>query len=202
MPVADVTLAGTERNGHMPNAALGKSKAIRNGEVVEARKAVTVTPVSLVIQADLSLATWLEQGHHLGRTARASAWWIGDWIAYGNARFGEKYVRAAKKTGYDAQTLMNMSYVASRFEISRRRENLSWSHHAEVAALEPDEQARWLDLAEKERLSVHCLRLELRQAMRSNRRCASPSVDGKDGDAEIGEPVACPACGHEFQIGR
>jgi hypothetical protein len=59
-----------------------------------------------------------------------------------------------------------MVYVASRFEISRRRENLSWSHHAELAAYEPVQQERWLDHAESNRLSV----LALRQALRDHRR--------------------------------
>ena len=42
-------------------------------------------------------------------------------------------------------------WVAHKFEISRRRENLSFSHHAEVTALEPAEQDDWLDRAEAEK---------------------------------------------------
>ena len=38
---------------------------------------------------------------------------------------------------------MNMVYVASRFEVSRRREMLSWSHHAALAALDRDGQELW-----------------------------------------------------------
>ena len=53
-------------------------------------------------------------------------------------------MRASRITGYDVQTLMNMVYVATRFESGRRRERLSWSHHAELAALEPPEQEEWL----------------------------------------------------------
>ena len=47
-----------------------------------------------------------------------------------------------------SQTLANEKYVSSRFEISRRRESLSFSHHSEVAALEPKQQDDWLDKAE------------------------------------------------------
>ena len=53
---------------------------------------------------------------------------------------------------------MNMVYVATRFEAERRRERLSWSHHAELAALEPDDQEQWLTRAEEQRLSVRDLR--------------------------------------------
>ncbi|MEA2420777.1 MAG: hypothetical protein QOE60_2983, partial [Thermoleophilaceae bacterium] len=115
-------------------------------------------------------------------------WWIGDWLHYGNERFGERYVRAARITGYDVQTLMNQAYVASRFEISRRREKLSFSHHAEVAALPAAEQDRWLGRAERASLSVRALRSEVRRAVRGRRGEPTPPPDA----------VVCPSCGHHF----
>ena len=111
---------------------------------------------------------------------------------YGNERFGEKYTRAARITGYDVQTLMNMVYVASRFDISRRRAQLSFSHHAELAALDPDEQDHWLQRAEADRLSVRCLRQELRsqrKALKDSDRLelAAASVDSDE--------IVCSKCG-------
>ena len=38
-------------------------------------------------------------------------------------------------------------WVAGQIEPSRRRDTLSWSHHSEVAALEPKVQDHLLDLA-------------------------------------------------------
>jgi hypothetical protein len=73
---------------------------------------------------------------------------------------------------------MNMVYVASRIDPSRRREALSWSSHAEVASLAPAEQDRWLDRAESERMSVR----RLRHAIKQDRH-------GADGQ------IACPSCG-------
>lgn len=59
-------------------------------------------------------------------------------------------VRAGREDhGHDKQTLMNMVYVASRIDVERRRERLSWSHHAEVAATEREQQEHWLDRAEE-----------------------------------------------------
>jgi hypothetical protein len=117
-------------------------------------------------QGQLTVADWVRQGHWLGALSRASGWWIGDWIRYGNTRYGERYVPAARVTGYDLQSLRNMAYVAGRFEASRRREALSFSHHAELAGLPADEQELWLDRAEANTLSVRSLRSELRQARR------------------------------------
>lgn len=163
---------------------------------------MTLTPVAWRAELDLALEEWLESGRRLGLLGRNVAWWIGDWLRYGNHVYGERYVRAARITGYDAQTLMNMVYVASHFPPTRRRGSLSWSHHAEIAALEPNEQDAWLDRAETERLSVRCLRQELRAQLRGTsaaaeaRLVASHDAPGPD-PAE--EPVVCPTCGHPYE---
>src|SRR5918999_1201697 len=128
-----------------------------------------LSDVSWRAAEDLSFAEWLEQGRRLGLMGRSAGWWIGDWLSYGNHVFGERYVRASRITGYDAQTLMNMAYVASRFDASRRHGKLSWSHHAEIAAMQPSAQDFWLARAESERLSVRCLRDEVRRARRAPR---------------------------------
>lgn len=144
---------------------------------------------------DLSPSDWTNHGRRLGALGRASGWWIGDWLRYGNERFGERYSRAAKITGYDSQTLMNMVYVASRFDFSRRRENLSWSHHAELAALSEGDQERWLDAVERERMSIRCLRQELRREDRMRvapRAEASPPARREPG-------LVCPRCGAVVQ---
>jgi hypothetical protein len=117
-------------------------------------------------QADLSVSDWARQGRWLGALGRASGWWIGDWLRYGNARYGDRYGRAAQVTGYDEHSLRNMAYVAGRFDVPRRREALSFSHHAELASLSPEEQELWLDRAEASVLSVRSLRSELREARR------------------------------------
>jgi hypothetical protein len=150
---------------------------------------------------DMDIAEWIIQGRRLGSIGRAVSWWIGDWVNYGNTRFGEKYSRAARITGYDVQSLMNMAYVAARFSCTRRREGLSWSHHAEVAGLEADVQETWLDRAEKTRLSVHGLRDELRtwraQLWKADESSQPDSRPGSQtGCAD--EHVVCPQCGFKI----
>lgn len=163
---------------------------------------------------DLDIAEWIVLGRRLGAIGRGVAWWIGDWVNYGNAKFGEKYSRAARITGYDVQSLMNMSYVASRFDDSRRRENLSWSHHAELAALPVDSQEMWLENAERDRISVRGLRESVRawRAAQPGARSRPASDAGRprplvvrtDRDPEPGSPrggsgcVVCPQCGYRM----
>ncbi|MGN2638083.1 LmbU family transcriptional regulator [Nocardia takedensis] len=160
---------------------------------------ISVSAVAWEPVAAIECEEWLRHGGRLGTIGRAAAWWIGDWVNYGNIKFGEKYSRAARITGYDVQSLMNMAYVASRFSIERRRERLSWSHHAEVAALEPHAQDQWLLHAEESKLSVRGLREELR----AERRKAAAAEDGETAEASAMEPVeglptaepVCPQCG-------
>lgn len=126
----------------------------------------------------------LRHGRELGRMGRGVPWWLGDWLRYGNARYGERYEQASRITGYDVKTLTKMVYVASRIDPSRRRETLSWSHHAEVAPLAPAEQDRWLERAESERMSARSLRDAIKRAH-------AGTSTGRDQ-----EHVVCPSCGH------
>jgi hypothetical protein len=64
------------------------------------------------------------------------------------------------------QTCANAAAVCRAFEISRRRETLSFSHHETVAALAPAEQDRLLGEADRQGWS----RQELRAAVHSTKR--------------------------------
>jgi hypothetical protein len=88
---------------------------------------------------------------------------------------------------------MNLAYVASRFPVERRRANVSWSHHAELAALPEAEQEAWLDRVERDRLSVRSLREEARRELSRRRRFQRPGTDAVDIHARDGQ--ACPHCG-------
>lgn len=187
-----------------------QADARASGGVAGGCRSVTLTEVAWVARRQLSAGDWVRQGRTLGSLGRAVGWWLGDWLRYGSARYGERYAMAARITGYDKQTLMNMTYVASRFEISRRREGLSFSHHAELAPLPQAEQESWLQRAEEEHLSVRALRSEIRRHDRSgppspHRRAsewAAPARNGGSGGREPNGPmepgIVCPECGHRF----
>lgn len=146
---------------------------------------------------------WVAHGRRLGMAGRHVGWWIGDWLRYGNAAYGERYSRAANVTGYDTQTLMNMVYVASQVDVSRRREALSWSHHAEVAAMAADDQQQWLTRAEQGRLSVRDLREEIRRERRRQPLEAAHLEEAAGAEAPATQEsaaVTCPGCGHVFSV--
>lgn len=142
---------------------------------------------------DMRQSEWLAAGRRLGAIGRCSQWWIGDWIRYGTARWGERYAEAARVTGYDVASLRNMAWVASRFDLSLRSDKLSWSHHVLLAPLAGEEQRRWIERAVSERLSVADLRLELRTADSGGR--AGPASARRQ---SRGQAAVCPHCGHEL----
>jgi hypothetical protein len=161
-----------------------------------ARPSAELTRVGWVPSAEIGLDEWSAVGRRFGEIGRCSQWWLGDWIHYGNARFGERYSRAVKLTGYDAQSLMNMVYVASRFGIYRRRENLSWSHHAALAALDVPDQEHWLTRAVADKLSVADLRIEVRSARRAGARRA----DDPPRQLAVADTLVCPNCGETVPV--
>jgi len=128
---------------------------------------VALAPSSLTIVADLLFEEWTRLGETLKVVHHASLFWLGDWLTYGEQQYGEMYAQAVDVTDYEAGTLRNAKWVASRIELSRRRDNLSWSHHQEVAPLEPDEQDEWMDRAEQGEdgrvWTVRRLRAEIQQ---------------------------------------
>jgi N6-adenosine-specific RNA methylase IME4 len=136
--------------------------------------AFTMTKTGLVVQGAPTFDDWQACGHVLRRIEGAVQLWIGDWLKFGK-RYGETYTQAVEATGMKDQTLMNYAYVASRIEISRRRENLSFAIHAEVAPLEPAQQDRILDRAEHEGLTTRAVRDIVRQEAHASKVAAIES---------------------------
>lgn len=171
--------------------------ALRSRPAGPRQPAGAISKVAWIPHEELGRSEWLSTGRRLGAIGRCSQWWIGDWIRYGTAKWGEKYAEAARVTGYDIASLRNMAWVASRFDISLRSDKLAWSHHVLLAPLEPPEQRRWLERASEERFSVSDLRL----ALRAERECDEESSAD---DAPIGlvekthDAVVCPRCGHKL----
>jgi hypothetical protein len=164
------------------------------------KRHASISGVSWAGSERMEYHDWVLEGRRIGAMGRGSPWWVGDWILYGTVRWGERYSEAVKITGYDVKSLRNMRYVASRFDLSLRRDVLSWSHHALLAALEIEERTDWLDRAVSDKLSVEDLRVELRSARRGG---YSPSASVETSPTECKEPasaVVCPECGHTFQL--
>jgi len=136
---------------------------IRVGEQAFQLGLFDLKPTGLSVRGKPTLAEWERCGIVLRRIEGAVQWWIGDWLNYGEKAYGEKYTDAEALTELERQTLTNYAYVSAHVTISRRRENVSYSVHAEVAPLPPDQQRAILTRAAEEDLTVGEVRAAIRQ---------------------------------------
>jgi hypothetical protein len=121
------------------------------------------TQVGMRFHPRLPFEDWEAIGSRIGLHLNASAWWLGDWLAFGQFKYGRRYKQGIELTGLDYQTLRNYAVVARRFDLPRRREKLSFQHHAELCALTDADQEVWLDRAEANKWSRNALRAALRR---------------------------------------
>jgi hypothetical protein len=140
---------------------------------------------SLSLKASLPLDDWLRVGLHIVRISDSSTWWLADWLIYGRELYPDRYVKAIKDTALDYQTLRNYAWVAGRVSVHRRRANLSFQHHAEVAALPEADQDKWLQEAEEHGWSRNRLRTEMRLASRSARSETKQLVNFRIDDEHV-----------------
>ena len=110
------------------------------------------TPVScgLLLPPDLTLEDWAVVGRALGRQQHALQWRIGDWWNHPGHAYGDRLALVTEDdwTGPAYSTCTNAASVCDKFESSRRRELLTFCHHAEVAHLPPhfaDELLDWCE---------------------------------------------------------
>lgn len=145
----------------------------------------------MLFPQDLSQRSWERIGTGLRELTNSSAWWLADWLIFGEAAYGlRRYREAIERTGLDYQTLRNYAWVARRFEHHRRRDGLSFAHHAEVTRLSPPEQDYWLRRAEQRKWSRNELRRALREGLAAQCLPARILPGGGNGEGGSGNSEA------------
>lgn len=117
-----------------------------------------ITPVGIQFTDNMSIDEWTAIGERLEQHDRNLRWAIGDWLVFGSERFGARAAVIADSLSLSTGSVANAASVCRRVPFERRRPELSFSHHEEVAHLDETGQARMLDLAVKEGLSKSVLR--------------------------------------------
>jgi N6-adenosine-specific RNA methylase IME4 len=98
----------------------------------------------LVIPSGLDFEQWQSIGSRLREIEGAVLWWIGDWLNYGEAKYGETYTQALDATDYSYETLRQAKWVAGQYELCDRSHNLSWLHHRyALSAPDPRTALSW-----------------------------------------------------------
>lgn len=135
-------------------------------------KGIVATRTGLEIPDGSSIEDWATFGKQLCAVNEGIKWCIGDWINFGEAKYGEKYATALSffgkevlgGLGYEYETLRTFASVCGSVALLSRNNKLSFNHHKAVAPMLPQDQAKWLGMALQNEWSVK----ELRQAIKDS----------------------------------
>ena len=158
---------------------------------------VTVSRVGLQVTGKLSVQEWQELAASIGEAASSIAFIVGDWLVYGQSRYGPEaiaekrvsqsaYQTAITATGLDLSTLQNYAYVSRNVPYSLRTERLSWEHHRLMAKLPPGDMKDWIEacVAEEDagrRMSTR----RLRKSLNLGRIATDKDLEPDDSDKGI-----------------
>lgn len=182
-------MGGGDRKGHMviqqPTAKLpGTDPLITPSALSRLDGSVILRKSGLLFARGVAFDRWEVIGQQLLSVTDSTSWWLADWIAYGERIYQDRYREAIQSTSLSYQTLRNYVWIARRFPLSRRHDNLSFGHHAEVAALDPPEQDYWLRKAEEREWSRNQLRNEVRNSLRLREADGAPNTAARGEGAE------------------
>lgn len=111
---------------------------------------VKLTKVGMAFRDDLPHYAWRKMAplfrlahDDLERKSTRIAFALGDWINFGDSKYGEKYAQAVAETGFSEGHLADVASIARKFESSVRTELLHLQHYRTVRAL-PEEDRRLL----------------------------------------------------------
>jgi len=167
-------------SGPRPDLVQEKTMAL---VLVDPQSGASSASARVDLDPSLSFEAWRLLGAGLATGYDASCWSLGDWASFGRARYGRFYRDALFATGLDRATLGEYAAVARRFAPSRRRDDLTFRHHAEVWTVADDDvQDAWLAAAAARRWSWKELHRRLRAA---------------DGPPRPGDDSVVLAAGHD-----
>lgn len=142
-------------------------------------KCFTPTKVGMIVEGEPTVEEWTSVGEAIHQITGSVQWLIGDWLVFGEKKYGETYLPAIEATGMDYGSLRNIKSVAENVQLSLRNDNLSFNHHVAVSALPPEQQREWLERADQDDLSVSDLRKAIRETRLIETRNALPLPSDK-----------------------
>lgn len=118
------------------------------------------TATGYYLRPGLSFDEWQAAGLSLRTMYRSTLLYLGDWLLYGEANYGEDWSQAVD--GYDERTLANAMSVCRRFPPSQRRvsEHLAFGHYQALTSLPDAAAGPLLETADAEQWSVAKVRRE------------------------------------------
>ena len=127
-----------------------------------------VSKVGLTFNEEMTFEEWEGIGLQLQLMHGSVGFWIADWYLFGERKYGEAKAMAAS-LDMDYGTFRDYLWVARTIELSRRRDNVSFTSHKEIASAPKDKQDDLLDKADKENLSKTEVRGLVKDAQRQQK---------------------------------
>ena len=77
---------------------------------------------SLILDPKITYEQWENIGGQLGQIEGAIQWWIGDWLNFGEHKYGEMYAQAVDES--QAKSWREYKYVSNAVELSIRMDKV------------------------------------------------------------------------------
>src|SRR5215203_5133370 len=123
-------------------------------------------------------------------------WALGDWINYGEKRYGEKYAQAIEGMHYEPGTLANIAWITRNIPRDQRKADVPFFSHAPVASVDdPVARQSVLDTAARDKLTRH----EIAQEADAAKKNTGQTITNYDGEQTTTEVIphdkeTCPTC--------
>lgn len=131
---------------------------------------IDASPVGLKLSKDLSFDEWSAIAASFGNLMQTAAWCIGDWMVYGERKWGQQLLldgedfdpaapnripshvfdTAVAATRLDRQTLSQYAGVCRKIPLEERRSHVSFGHHRILAPLPPAKRMEWWKVLDSE----------------------------------------------------
>lgn len=131
---------------------------------------IKATPTGLLLARDLTFEEWRAIAAGFGKSLQTAAWCIGDWMVYGERKWGRQLLMngedfdpaapnkipshvfddAVAASGLDRATLSTYASVARKIPMDERRIHLSFGHHRILAPLPPAKRLEWWQILDSE----------------------------------------------------
>jgi hypothetical protein len=164
-------------------------------KLLELNGGIQATRTGLFIPDQLSASQWEDIGRKLGAVESSYQWMVGDWWIWGEKHLGNRRATVESPTwdGPSYKSCATYGWICRVFESSRRREHLTFWHHAAIAALQtsnPELAEQILDWCEaplskgKKPRSAAKMKLEINK--RLNKHFRLPRREKSKGQDDFG----------------
>lgn len=145
--------------------------------IVTADDKFKASETGLVVAPNVTYEEWAAYGRELARQYSSLQWRVGDWINFGEQRFGEMYAQALDDTHFSYGTLRNYASICARIPHSNRHPQLKFHQAKHVACLELGQQAKVVQYAVANNLTGDEI-LEVVQKVMGKKPQTRESIEG------------------------